>query len=126
MEQTFRSLSELEKELLEKLLGEDFDGRAAIGSQVDGCLVRRIDESGSLEFKLRPSSPTADVSSRVPVEAEGIDIDGVKIHILVHVVEGKISELEIYREDGQAVKQLPLPRQLCTLVLPPPPEAARG
>jgi hypothetical protein len=37
---------------------------------------------------------------RIPVEAQAVDADGVPIDVLLHVVDGVIKELEIYRVDG--------------------------
>ena len=45
--------------------------------------------------------PRADVVRRIPVEAESFDGEGATVHLLLHVVEGQINELEIYREDGK-------------------------
>jgi hypothetical protein len=36
----------------------------------------------------------------------------MKIHILVHVVDGFLAELEIYREDGEAIRRMPDPNSL--------------
>ncbi len=49
----------------------------------------------------------ANVRHRIPVEAEGIDLDGIKIYFLLHVIHGFISELEIYREDSKPIRSLP-------------------
>jgi hypothetical protein len=52
------------------------------------------------------------VKRRIPIEAEALDSDGVKIHILLHVVHGFMDEIEIFREDLLMVKQLPEPSSL--------------
>ena len=36
------------------------------------------------------------LTTRIPVEAEVEDLDAVTIHLLVHVIDGYIDELEIY------------------------------
>jgi hypothetical protein len=43
------------------------------------------------------------VHRRVPIEAVADDIDGMTIHVLLHVVDGYIDGLELYREDGLAL-----------------------
>jgi hypothetical protein len=58
---------------------------------------------------------------RVPVEAEGKDEDGVTIHMLLHVVEGRPAELEFFREDSATVKRIPSPSEFELIVLPPIP-----
>jgi len=45
----------------------------------------------------------AKVKRRIPAEAEFRDTDGVLIHILLHVIDGKVNELEIYKEDGSPI-----------------------
>ncbi|MGO4258714.1 hypothetical protein AB4Y76_19940 [Marmoricola sp. RAF53] len=61
-----------------------------------------IDRDGSL--RLRPVDPTpAKVSRRIPVEATYVDTDGVLVHVLIHVINGVLDELEVYREDSGTV-----------------------
>ena len=43
----------------------------------------------------------------VPVEAESVDRDGVRVQILLHVANGRVKELEFYKVDGSKVLQLP-------------------
>jgi hypothetical protein len=78
------------------LLKGDFPGRQALREQVAILCGRSIDPEGSLELKA--SGPKADVAHRVPVEAVMEDRDGVSIHILLHVRDGLLSELEIYKD----------------------------
>jgi hypothetical protein len=64
----------------------------------------------TIGFFINPVTSTrAKVSRRIPIEAEGKDIDGVKIHILLHVVDGFMDELEIFREDPEPIRELPPP-----------------
>jgi hypothetical protein len=42
--------------------------------------------------------------TRIPVEAELEDGDGVTIHLLLHVLEGYLNELEVYRDDSAPVQ----------------------
>jgi hypothetical protein len=54
----------------------------------------------------------AEVNHRIPTEAEGNDIDGVRIHILLHVVDGFMDEVQFFREDPSDIKELPPPETL--------------
>lgn len=111
-----RPLSEDERALIGRLLGADFPGRDALVAQSAGCLARSLDSTGSL--KLSPAQgPAAVVVRRVPVEAEIDDEDGVIVHILLHVLDGRLDELEIYRDDSQPLRRLIDPQRLRTLVL---------
>ena len=98
------------------LLSTDFDGRGTITEQVAVASVREIDHNGSLEFA--PSDTTrTEVVRRIPVEAELEDHDGVTIHMLLHVVDGLVNELEIYRDDSGRVQRVIAPDDLRLLIL---------
>jgi hypothetical protein len=85
--------------ILAALLATPFPGRDEIALQVADARCRQIDGDGSLAL-LAIGAPRADVVRRIPVEAEVEDIDGMTIHVLLHVMDGYIDELEIYRNDG--------------------------
>jgi hypothetical protein len=42
------------------------------------------------------------------VEASAIDGDGVPIYLLLHVVNGMVAELQIYKADGSPIQVMPL------------------
>ena len=110
-----RPLSKYEKSILDVLLTRiDFPGRIAIRQQVSNAQVEEIDADGSLRFLVSADSQRiAPVKTRIPVEAEFIDIDGVHGHVLLHVSdEGRIEELELYKDDLSPVKARPQPENL--------------
>jgi hypothetical protein len=49
----------------------------------------------------------AGVARRIPVEAMGADEDGVPIYVLLHVVDGAISSVEVFRDDGGEIRRMP-------------------
>jgi hypothetical protein len=114
--QDFRHLSDLEERLLAVLLGTDFSGRDALAKQVASASVREIDRNGSLEFAPSDSKP-AEVAHRIPVEAELDDNDDVTIHVLLHVVDGYLKELEVYRDDSGRVLRALAPEDLRLMLL---------
>ena len=81
---------------------------------VEKRLVR--DAGGSLELRLTCPAAEATVVSRIPVEAEGFDSDGCCIHFLLRVVDGRVAELEIYKDDGTRMKRFPRPEDLTVTV----------
>ena len=107
----FRKLTKTEQAILDRLLETQFSGRDEIYEQLKDCLVRTIDEEGSLEFKV-DRDVRAPVTRRVPVEARATDEDGVPVLILLHVLEGVISELEIVKMDGSPVRKVLQPSDL--------------
>lgn len=104
MHEELRDPTDGELRLLTALLSADFPGRKELLEQLAGLKVQRIDDDGSLS--LRPTNgPPASVIRRVPVEAELGDDDGVTIHALLHVVDGYLNELDVFREDGSLVRR---------------------
>ncbi|MGN6664929.1 MAG: DUF6984 family protein [Solirubrobacterales bacterium] len=116
----FRSPSDAESAVLQRLLSEHFSGRDALLDQLPTLRVRQIDEQGSLKLKVIAPTSRAEDSFRVPVEAELPDLDGMAIHLSLHVVNGVMDELEIYREDSGLVKRQLSPEELRLIVLDSP------
>jgi len=94
-----RRLSNGEHAVLKRLLDEDFQGVSALREQLGAIQVRPIDSEGSLKLQPEEGAPRAEVAQRVPVEAELKDHDGFMIHVLLHVIDGLMDELEIYKEN---------------------------
>lgn len=92
-----RQLTAYERSIIERLLEKEFFGRDEVREQVNDSLVERIDENGSLKFFVRTET-RAPVKWRIPTEGEVEDEDGVMVHVLLHVVEGKVNELELYKD----------------------------
>jgi hypothetical protein len=101
----WRRITEREKRLVERLLSGTFEGAEELRSQLTDARVRTLDESGSIEFAPCSAGAPSAVSQRVPAEGEVVDTDGVVIHVLVHVIDGLIRELELHKEDGSAVQR---------------------
>src|SRR5213593_1046852 len=106
-----RQLNSNEKLLLNRLFEEDFPGRDELLAQIDNSLVEQIDKHGCLEFHHR-DVPLAQVKSRIPVEGEFEDVDGVTIHVLPHVVDNKLKSLEFYKDDSSEIINMPEPEKL--------------
>ena|SRR5438105_7016287 len=99
----FRPPSEDERRVINALLSPDFPAKAALEGQWARALVRPIDADGSLEVKVE-GGPLAEVEVRVPVEATLEDSDGVTVHVLLHVIDGYMHEIEVFREDSEPVR----------------------
>jgi hypothetical protein len=102
----FRPPSAAERELLERLLGADFQGGEGLRRQLLDTVVQPIDLNGSLRLRPLDATPVL-VARRIPVEANYADADGVTVHVLVHVIGGALNELEVYREDSGDVMVAP-------------------
>lgn len=117
-EADFRELTLPEKAVIQRLLEADFAGRFEVQGQLSNVRVRRVDREGSLELRPADNSVPAPVAKRIPVEAEGLDEDGMCVHVLLHVVNGFVRELEVYKDDGSLINQMPSPENFKLLVLP--------
>lgn len=98
-----------------RLLEAKFPGWDEVRTQIDSCLVRPIDENGSLKFFVQTETQAA-VKSRIAVEGEMEDEDSVTVHVLLHVIEGKVDELEIYKDDSSNLLTRPDPTKLRTFL----------
>jgi hypothetical protein len=107
-----RTVTPDERALIKRLLKEPFCGRDELRLQLVD--VRVVAEGGDAEgwadtrtllFALPPKQcPPAKTRLRVPVEAAMADKDNTDIAILLHVVDGRAVELEIYRVDGEPIQ----------------------
>jgi hypothetical protein len=113
-DEPFRALTTGELRIVQRLLQEAFEGRDDLISQLRDAHVRRIDDNGSLAFRV--GGPSAvQISARVPVEGEAPDVDGVPIHVLLHVVDGRLAELELYRNDLGTILEFPKAENLSVM-----------
>ncbi len=105
MEDSFRCLTSEEAALLEKLLSIDVPGRDKLKLQMNSVTARPLLGSG---LELRSHEPLrAEMLSGCPVEGTCPDSDGTPIAVLLHVRDGKLHLLEIFREDGEEIIRPP-------------------
>jgi hypothetical protein len=57
--------------------------------------VTGLDANGSLRLSTHVPTP-AIVDRRIPIEGSYVDSDGVRVHVLLHVVDGYLEEFEVY------------------------------
>lgn len=111
-----RALSGEERHLMAFLLSEPFPGREVLGKQLESARVSaQCASCPTVTFKVeRRASPPAPVRRRIPTEAEslGATWDPAGVHVLLHVVDGYLDELEVYRNDGEPIPALPSPESL--------------
>jgi hypothetical protein len=114
-----RSLRSEEQDILNLLLSADFQGREELLSQTPSVRVsEECTDCRSIKLTVDGKHSTAAiVKRRIPINAEAEDSDNMKIHILLHVVQGFMDEIEIYREDLQNVTAMPKPETLVLVSL---------
>jgi hypothetical protein len=104
------------RRLLMALLEAEFPGKNELLRQLETAQLEPIDNNGSLRFQDVHGDP-APVNRRIPVEGEVLDIDGVVVHVLLHVIDGFLFELEVYREDSRDLCGMLDASKLRTLLL---------
>jgi hypothetical protein len=122
--ENWRESNQSERALLMHLLRGDVKGKAEILEQISSMEVMQISPTGSL--RLRSPGPLAivkDIDAPSPRANDNIIVEGfyddedpsqknnVRIARLVrlalHVTDGRISELEVYKEDGSPILTSP-------------------
>lgn len=75
-----------------------------------GERVEEIDMEGSIKF-VHDSTPLILQQQKFPVEAQFQDKDGVWVYALLFIVDAKVDELEIYKDDSSPILQMPKPQK---------------
>lgn len=105
----YRRIKSFELELVKRILSthpKQFESMEII----IGDEVEEIDSEGSIKFAEGTSSVKSP-QQLFPVEAQFKDIDNVWIHALLYIVENRIDELEIYKDDSSKVLRMPFPQE---------------
>ena len=105
-----RALTAAEKAVLNKLLEVPFKGHDLIRQQIEQSLVREWDDGSrtlSFEIGLGKKPPHT-----IAAEAEFLDDDGHNAHVLLHLREDTVYELEFFKEVPGPVLTIPNPDQL--------------
>ena len=97
--------------VLQRLLSSSFPGVEQLREQLKGLLVQPLDQEGSLRLIVQ-NKCVARVAARVPVEGSYSDSYSLndfeaRVRILLHVLDGELFELEVYKDDGTPILRLP-------------------
>lgn len=108
-----RDLTDDERGILERIFVELPDAKDELKAQSKSAKVIILDQEGSLRFTV-PSSLSASekFADRVPVTAIFDDDDGIPVYLLLHMKDGKLFELEIYKADGSKIVRTPVAEKL--------------
>lgn len=98
-------LSNLERQWLEHILSVPFVQRDDIVKQINDAEIVREYTDGYLSLQFRPSvtAPPLSIQKRVPVEMRAFREDKSPIQFLLHIVNGYVSELEIFCADSSDI-----------------------
>lgn len=86
-------------------------GAPALREQLERAAISKYGDPAdpTLLLAVPEDSPRAAVPFRVPVEGRAWDTDGGVIEFLLHVVDGRLNEFEVIRQDGAQVIAVPSP-----------------
>jgi len=113
-----RAPTEYERALFHRMMETDFPGRDVVKEQLEACQVSTVLPDGTIRIHT-PVKEKAPVLFRVPVDAYGNDTkDGMSIHILLHVVNGIVEELEILKLGSDSSPNMPPVEDLKVIVYP--------
>lgn len=101
-----RPLTKYETELLSRLV-EKLPERKLYLRQIEDARVGSWAGDESIRFALHEGAPSVQLQTGMPVEGEFRDRDGVIAHVLLHVQDGYLRVLEIFKEDGSRVIKMP-------------------
>jgi hypothetical protein len=116
MLEAFRPITASERAILEKLLELEVEGRSELLQQIPGLQAKNIDAEGSLRFRVA-GGPLAPIKRDVIAEAQYTDTPesgslGVQVNLLLHVSNGRLFILEVYKDDGTPIARAPDPSEL--------------
>lgn len=96
------NLKTLEKKWLNKVLSVDFPYREEVVKQINSADVLRdySDYHISLKFTVPASETKIPLGVRVPVEMRVFQQGHAPIQFLLHIIHGKVSELEAFSADS--------------------------
>ena len=95
-------LNTYEKKWLEAMLVSDYEWSEALAEQINNSEIKRdyTDYYLSLLFQPDKSTPPAFVRETVPLDMRLFRENRIPMQFLLHVVEGYVTELEIYNADS--------------------------
>jgi hypothetical protein len=110
-----RALTAAERALLEALVGRA--GHAGLRAQADTAIVDSVCSCGCPSVGLRAGGPALSAEDMLAFSGHGRDdVFGIHAHhdgvdVVVHVLTGRLDELEVYAGDGET-PDLPSPGDL--------------
>jgi hypothetical protein len=102
-----RELSDDEWKILNKMMSVDFIGKEIIIKQLNASRVVNYCPCGckTVDIKVDINLPQYKFDKRVPVELRTFSKSGVPIIASIHVINGYVEELEIYRADSEEIDE---------------------
>jgi hypothetical protein len=108
-----RLLTDREREVLSILIGEqDRNDGAYTCQQERARVVEECEECPTIVLTIDGDDCPSVPDHPLPLEAAGFDSSGNAIRVQLFVRDGRINELEVYRIDGETIRDWPDPSGL--------------
>jgi hypothetical protein len=101
-----RALTKYETHLIGRLV-ERLPERDIYLRQIESARAEPWAGDESIKLTLPEGAPSVCLRTGMPAEGEFRDADGVVAHVLLHVQDGHLRVLEIFKEDGSSVAKMP-------------------
>ena len=94
-----------EKQWIEAMLTENVPYREQIIAQINCAEIHReyADYDLSMRFEVNPAAAPIHATTRVPIEMRVFKPEQVPTQFLLHIIQGFISELEIFNADSSEI-----------------------
>lgn len=105
MEIENKAINPNEKDWLEEIFSKRFQYRNELINQINNAKIEReyTDFYLSLKFKVDSGIPPVQTDIRVPIEMRIYKEKQVPVQVLLHIVHGYISEVEIFNADSSKI-----------------------
>lgn len=102
-----RELSFEEWQVLSKMLSTDFMGKDSIVNQLKSAKVVSYCPCGckTVDIEVDNNLPKYEYGKTVPVQLTTYSQDGVPIMAAIHIRNGYVTELEIFRADSEQINE---------------------
>ena len=109
------------RRVLAVMLAHEFPGATELLAQLGSASTPMSDDTfPSIAFDVPSDAPRANVAATVPIEATAPDVDGMNVHFILHVRDGMLAYLDVFREDFGAITRWPTADELDVLTYPLP------
>lgn len=98
-----RKLNEIEKTWFHKLFRVDFEGKNILIEQLREATVVGYCGCKTIDIDVKKTIKEFPFQIRVPVEMIAIQDDGMPIMFNLHVINGYINELEVFKMDSSPI-----------------------
>ncbi len=100
-----KELTVNEKEWLELILSKNFFYKEEVINQINRATIIReyTDYYLALKFQVKDMMPPIPTNIRMPVEMRVREKEKVPIQFLLHVIQGYVAELEVFKSDSSKI-----------------------